>query len=155
MEDLSRICGGLLINIGTMRAENQEAMMMAGRYVFDGPLPDLIEFSLGTFANGFKKPVVFDPVGVGASAFRKANVKGQCFVVLFLNFSHELIRSSAEPMAGQCHQRKRWRTRCSCRNDRGKFHICRTTDKQRFMLGRLNQKALTVWDLGSKILSRL
>ncbi|KDR74997.1 hypothetical protein GALMADRAFT_69745 [Galerina marginata CBS 339.88] len=58
MEDLSRICGALLVNIGTMRAENLEGMLMAG-----------------AFANSFRKPVVFDPVGVGASAFRKASVK--------------------------------------------------------------------------------
>ncbi|KAH9484936.1 putative thiamine biosynthetic bifunctional enzyme [Psilocybe cubensis] len=59
MEDLSRICGGLLVNIGTMRAENLDGMMIAG-----------------TSANVLKKPIVFDPVGVGASNFRKNTVKG-------------------------------------------------------------------------------
>ncbi|KAF8160610.1 thiamine biosynthetic bifunctional enzyme Thi4 [Crassisporium funariophilum] len=58
MEDLARITGALLINIGTMRAENLDGMVKAGM-----------------FANGFKKPIVFDPVGVGASAFRKEAVK--------------------------------------------------------------------------------
>ncbi|PPQ78127.1 hypothetical protein CVT25_015652 [Psilocybe cyanescens] len=59
MQDLSRVCGGLLVNIGTMRAENLEGMMIAG-----------------TSANVLKKPVIFDPVGVGASSFRKDCVKG-------------------------------------------------------------------------------
>ncbi|KAF9050175.1 thiamine biosynthetic bifunctional enzyme Thi4 [Panaeolus papilionaceus] len=58
MEDMSRICGALLVNIGTMRADTLEPMLIAG-----------------TSANKFQKPIVFDPVGVGASAFRKANVK--------------------------------------------------------------------------------
>ena len=30
MEDLTRISGSLLVNIGTMRAENLEGMVMAG-----------------------------------------------------------------------------------------------------------------------------
>ncbi|TFK44211.1 thiamine biosynthetic bifunctional enzyme Thi4 [Crucibulum laeve] len=58
MEDLSRICGALLVNIGTMRAENLEGMQKAGFY-----------------ANTFRKPIVFDPVGIGASTFRKGIVK--------------------------------------------------------------------------------
>ena len=32
MEDLARICGALLVNIGTMRAENLEGMLLAGMY---------------------------------------------------------------------------------------------------------------------------
>ncbi|KIM45460.1 hypothetical protein M413DRAFT_66738 [Hebeloma cylindrosporum] len=58
MEDLALISGSLLVNIGTMRAENLEGMLIAG-----------------TFANKFRKPVVFDPVGMGASAFRKESVR--------------------------------------------------------------------------------
>lgn len=34
MEDLARICGALLVNIGTMRAENLEGMLMAGKERF-------------------------------------------------------------------------------------------------------------------------
>ncbi|KAF5326278.1 hypothetical protein D9611_000486 [Ephemerocybe angulata] len=48
MEDLSKICGALLVNIGTMRADGLEGMRLAGRY-----------------ANKYRKPIVFDPVGVG------------------------------------------------------------------------------------------
>ncbi|KAF8971165.1 thiamine biosynthetic bifunctional enzyme Thi4 [Flammula alnicola] len=58
MEDMTRIAGALLVNIGTMRAENFEAMVTAG-----------------AFANKFRKPVVFDPVGIGASTFRKESVR--------------------------------------------------------------------------------
>lgn len=52
MHDLSRIPGGLLINFGTIT--NKGGMILAGQY-----------------ANEAQKPVVFDPVGVGATQFRK------------------------------------------------------------------------------------
>jgi len=58
MEDLSRISGALLVNIGTMGAGGKESMSIAGRS-----------------ANANKIPVVFDPVGIGATAFRKETVK--------------------------------------------------------------------------------
>jgi len=51
--DLARIPGGLLINFGTLDA--LDGMLAAGRH-----------------ANQNGKPVVFDPVGVGATAFRRA-----------------------------------------------------------------------------------
>lgn len=52
MYDLSRILGALLINFGTVT--DKEGMLAAGQ-----------------FANDVKKPVVFDPVGVGATEFRR------------------------------------------------------------------------------------
>lgn len=52
MEDLSRVLGALLINFGTIK--DKEGMILAGKY-----------------ANREKKPVVFDPVGVGATQFRR------------------------------------------------------------------------------------
>ncbi|KJA27567.1 hypothetical protein HYPSUDRAFT_62643 [Hypholoma sublateritium FD-334 SS-4] len=58
MEDMTRISGALLVNIGTMRVENVEGMVLAG-----------------TFANKFRKPIVFDPVGIGASTYRKEGVR--------------------------------------------------------------------------------
>ncbi|KXN90806.1 putative thiamine biosynthetic bifunctional enzyme [Leucoagaricus sp. SymC.cos] len=58
MEDLERITGALLINIGTLTVASVEGMRKAGYY-----------------ANAFRKPLVFDPVGVGASQFRKDSVK--------------------------------------------------------------------------------
>ncbi len=51
--DLARIPGALLINSGTLGA--LDGMIAAGRH-----------------ANQNGKPVVFDPVGVGATAFRRA-----------------------------------------------------------------------------------
>ncbi|KAF4620648.1 hypothetical protein D9613_000236 [Agrocybe pediades] len=58
MADLARICSALLVNIGTIRHENVEGMLIAG-----------------VAANSYKKPVVFDPVGVGATSFRKETVR--------------------------------------------------------------------------------
>ncbi|KAG9316499.1 Hydroxyethylthiazole kinase family-domain-containing protein [Chiua virens] len=52
MYDLSRVLGALLVNFGTIK--DKEAMLLAGQ-----------------FANDAKKPVVFDPVGVGATGFRR------------------------------------------------------------------------------------
>lgn len=40
MEDLTRISGSLLVNIGTMRAENLEGMVMAG----ESFIPAVIKF---------------------------------------------------------------------------------------------------------------
>ncbi|KAF9071660.1 thiamine biosynthetic bifunctional enzyme Thi4 [Rhodocollybia butyracea] len=54
MEDLGRVSGSLLVNIGTLVPTSYDGMMEAG-----------------TFANAQKKPIVFDPVGIGASEFRK------------------------------------------------------------------------------------
>jgi len=52
MEDLSRITGGLLINFGTIG--DFQGMLLAGEC-----------------ANENKKPVVFDPVAIGATAHRR------------------------------------------------------------------------------------
>lgn len=52
MYDLSCVLGALLVNIGTV--EVKESMLAAGQ-----------------FANDAKKPIVFDPVGVGATKFRR------------------------------------------------------------------------------------
>ncbi|KAF9244868.1 Hydroxyethylthiazole kinase family-domain-containing protein [Melanogaster broomeanus] len=52
MYDLSRVLGALLINFGTVK--DKEGMLLAGQFV-----------------NEAKKPVIFDPVGVGATQFRR------------------------------------------------------------------------------------
>lgn len=52
MEDLSRVLGALLINFGTVT--DKAGMILAGKY-----------------ANRERKPIVFDPVGVGATQFRR------------------------------------------------------------------------------------
>ena len=53
MEDIMKISDALLINIGTIREEMLESMLLAGQ-----------------IANQYKKPIILDPVGVGASNFR-------------------------------------------------------------------------------------
>ncbi|KAF8606267.1 Hydroxyethylthiazole kinase [Ceratobasidium sp. AG-I] len=52
MEDLGKVIGGLLVNFGTITSK--AGMLIAGRA-----------------ANANKKPVVFDPVGIGATHFRR------------------------------------------------------------------------------------
>lgn len=54
-EDMSRICWGLNINMGTLNPRKAETMVLAGRCY-----------------NEKNKPVILDPVGVGASGYRKA-----------------------------------------------------------------------------------
>lgn len=53
VEDITAICNGLNINIGMLNESKLEAMILAGK-----------------MANRLKHPVVLDPVGAGASAFR-------------------------------------------------------------------------------------
>ncbi|KIM78882.1 hypothetical protein PILCRDRAFT_75085 [Piloderma croceum F 1598] len=52
MEDLSRVSGALLVNMGTVT--DKEGMLLAGHH-----------------ANLHRKPIIFDPVGVGATTFRR------------------------------------------------------------------------------------
>ncbi|KZT58585.1 HK-domain-containing protein [Calocera cornea HHB12733] len=56
MEDLAKIGGALLVNFGTIT--DKAGMLAAGHHY-----------------NRNKKPIVFDPVGVGATAYRKAAAK--------------------------------------------------------------------------------
>ena len=53
MEDITSLCGGLVINIGTLDQRTIPAMFAAGKR-----------------ANALGHPVVLDPVGAGASALR-------------------------------------------------------------------------------------
>ncbi len=53
VEEITGLCGGLYINIGTLNSRTIEAMLLAGRK-----------------ANELGHAVVLDPVGAGASAFR-------------------------------------------------------------------------------------
>jgi len=61
--DLARMPGGLLVNFGTVEA--LDGMLAAGRH-----------------ANKIGKPVVFDPVGVGATAFRRASAASERLCIL-------------------------------------------------------------------------
>ncbi len=53
VEDITTICGGLNINIGTLNSRTVESMLLAGKK-----------------ANELNHPVVLDPVGAGASKLR-------------------------------------------------------------------------------------
>ena len=53
VEEITSICGGLNINIGTLNSRTIESMILSGKK-----------------ANALSHPVVLDPVGVGASALR-------------------------------------------------------------------------------------
>ena len=55
VEEITSICDGLVINIGTLNKRTIEAMVAAGKR-----------------ANALKHPVVLDPVGAGASSLRTA-----------------------------------------------------------------------------------
>ena len=53
-DDLSRVTGGIVLNIGTIGPESREGMR-----------------AVGQASNNTGKPIVLDPVGMGASGFRK------------------------------------------------------------------------------------
>lgn len=55
--EMAAIASGLLINIGTLRSHTVEAMLLAGQS-----------------ANAHRVPIVFDPVGAGATSYRKQTV---------------------------------------------------------------------------------
>src|SRR5699024_9025633 len=59
VEDITSVCGGLNINIGTLHKLSIEAMFRAGRK-----------------ANELGHPVLLDPVGAGASALRTDTALG-------------------------------------------------------------------------------
>lgn len=87
MADMAAICGALLINIGTLRVQTVEAMIAAGRA-----------------ANQRGIPVVFDPVGAAATAFRRETVAR-----LLNEIQFAVIRGNAAEMAfvaGQAWQGK-------------------------------------------------
>lgn len=58
VEDVTSICNGLVINIGTLNERTIESMIKAGRQ-----------------AEKLGHPIIFDPVGAGASAFRRETAK--------------------------------------------------------------------------------
>ncbi|KAJ7901793.1 Hydroxyethylthiazole kinase [Mycena olivaceomarginata] len=57
MSDLSKISHALLVNIGTLVSGSLQGMLKAGHFV-----------------NAARNPIILDPVGVGASEFRKNSV---------------------------------------------------------------------------------
>lgn len=82
--DLSRITGALLVNIGTV----SELQVKTARRA-------------GIAANELHRPVVLDPVGVGASEFRHNTIQGRdfesSFRVLILNRIYLELLASWRP----------------------------------------------------------
>ena len=58
VEEITALCSGLNINIGTLSSRTIPSMLAAGKK-----------------ANSLGSPVLLDPVGVGASGFRKETVE--------------------------------------------------------------------------------
>jgi len=111
MDDMSKICGALLVNIGTMGAAGFESMMLAGMIHSSKTLELLTHLCLGTAANKYRKPIVFDPVGVGASDFRKGSVKSRCFSLFQCPvFDSSPFFSALEHVASKRDQRECRRT---------------------------------------------
>ncbi|EMD37498.1 hypothetical protein CERSUDRAFT_105469 [Gelatoporia subvermispora B] len=75
MEDLGKIPGALLVNFGTI--QNLDGMLAAGRN-----------------ANINKKPIVFDPVGVGATKYRRDSAN-----VLLNTWQATVIKGNAGELA--------------------------------------------------------
>jgi hydroxyethylthiazole kinase len=66
VEEITTLCKGLVINIGTLNARTVEAMIRAGKQ-----------------ANKLDHPVLLDPVGAGASTFRSETVSKLLAAVTF------------------------------------------------------------------------
>lgn len=77
VEDMVAIANGLLINIGTLNKNSVEAMILAGKK-----------------ANELNIPVVLDPVGAGATTYRKEITKN-----LLKEIKFDLIRCNAGELA--------------------------------------------------------
>lgn len=77
VEDMASIVNGLLINIGTLNQHSVEAMLIAGKK-----------------ANELNIPVVLDPVGAGATGYRKKVTEK-----LLKEIRFDLIRCNAGELA--------------------------------------------------------
>lgn len=80
VEEITSICTSLVLNIGTLNHRTIQSMILAGKK-----------------ANRLGHPVVFDPVGVGASEFRTKTAKKLLQEVRF-----SVIRGNASEMKTLC-----------------------------------------------------
>ena len=64
VEEITELCAGLCLNIGTLNARTIPAMMAAGRH-----------------AHALARPIVLDPVGAGASRLRTATARDLLYEV--------------------------------------------------------------------------
>jgi thiamine-phosphate diphosphorylase/hydroxyethylthiazole kinase len=94
MSDLSKISHALLVNIGTLVSGSLQGMLKAGHFV-----------------NAARNPIILDPVGVGASEFRKNSVNGMQFTHSFIYGPPICFRfRTFEQLASNRHQRECRRT---------------------------------------------
>lgn len=96
MYDLSCVPGALLVNMGTVT--DNESMLAAGQ-----------------FANDAKKPVVFDPVGVGATEFRRKTA-----AELLNTWQASVIKGNAAELASLANSKEvgsELVISCSCKTD--------------------------------------
>ncbi|GAA0473550.1 hydroxyethylthiazole kinase [Alkalibacterium sp. m-11] len=77
VEEVTGMAEALVINMGTLTSDSLESMILAGRQ-----------------ANAQGKPVILDPVGVGATTFRKQSAQK-----LFENVDMTVIRGNASEIA--------------------------------------------------------
>lgn len=77
---ITNICNATALNIGTITDDAFHAMLLAGKA-----------------ANEFEHPLIFDPVGVGASDYRKT-----CALSLLKTAQMTLIRGNAGEIAALC-----------------------------------------------------
>ncbi|OMP66185.1 hydroxyethylthiazole kinase [Domibacillus epiphyticus] len=81
-EDMVKIAGAVLLNIGTLTAPTVEAMILAGKA-----------------ANKAGVPVIFDPVGAGATPFRTESAKR-----ILSEVQVDVLRGNAGEIAVLCGQ---------------------------------------------------
>lgn len=87
VEDITSICGGLNINIGTLTKSSIEGMFRAGRK-----------------ANELNHPILLDPVGAGASALR-TNTAVQVMEQLKRQLSEAIFRRLRHWLSAAAQQR--------------------------------------------------
>lgn len=80
VEDITQICSSLVINIGTLNERTIDSMVLAGKR-----------------ANELGHPVVFDPVGAGASVFRTQTAK-----ILLKEVRFSVIRGNISEIKALC-----------------------------------------------------
>ena len=85
VEEITAMCDGLVLNMGMPGRQKIEAMKNAGKR-----------------ANALHIPVVLDPVGVGASAFRREAVSELLKGSQIYCHSWKLLRDSDGLMCGVC-----------------------------------------------------
>ena len=114
VEEITSICGGLCINIGTLNSRTVDSMRKAGKR-----------------ANALGHTVVLDPVGAGASAFRTDTAKQ---LLEEIKFTVIRKRFGAEsPARGKKRDKRRgcrFVGQCDRRKPSGGCGVCKGTESE-------------------------